>query len=85
MHPHDSPSLEEALASLPARCPTKREEEIVTLDRALGRVAAREVTARKSLPPFDNSAMDGFAFRHEEGGKVLCIAATIYAGDRPRP
>ena len=35
--------------------------ESVLLAAASGRVLARDVTARIAVPPFDNSAMDGFA------------------------
>jgi molybdopterin molybdotransferase len=37
--------------------------ETVSLLEALGRVLAEEVTAETALPPFDNSAMDGYAVR----------------------
>lgn len=40
--------------------------ETVTLSNALGRTLAVDAVARLSVPPFDNSAMDGFAVRHEE-------------------
>lgn len=36
------------------------------LDRAYGLHAARELPARVDLPPFDNSAMDGYAVRADE-------------------
>lgn len=81
----DSPSLQEALAAALDAAPRKREQEIVTLERALGRILAEEIRVRKNMPAFDNSAMDGFAFRHEEAGGELRIAATIFAGDRPTP
>ena len=35
--------------------------ESVPLDRALGRVLAEEVRSQAHVPPFDSSAMDGFA------------------------
>ena len=37
--------------------------ERVALDEALGRVLAVPVVSRRTLPPFDNSAMDGYAVR----------------------
>ncbi len=40
--------------------------ERVTLLDALGRYAASAVPARYDLPPFDNSAMDGYAVRASE-------------------
>lgn len=38
-------------------------EEWVELPNALGRILAQPVTAQDSLPPFTNSAMDGYAVR----------------------
>ena len=40
--------------------------EVVPLDRALGRVSAEEVRAGAPVPPFDNSAMDGYALRADD-------------------
>jgi molybdopterin molybdotransferase len=37
------------------------DEEDVSLDEALGRVLAEDVTSAISVPPFDSSAMDGYA------------------------
>jgi molybdopterin molybdotransferase len=42
------------------------EIETVTLDAANGRVIARDVVAPIDLPPFDNSAVDGYAVRHAD-------------------
>ena len=41
-------------------------EEIVTLDRAQGRVTASPVWASESSPHYDAAAMDGIAVRAEE-------------------
>ncbi|MDF3311013.1 molybdopterin molybdotransferase MoeA [Rhodococcus sp. T2V] len=38
----------------------------VSLDEAVGRVLAKDVCARFPIPSFDNSAVDGFAVRHDE-------------------
>ena len=38
----------------------------IALSRAHGRVLAQDVVASMALPPFDNSAMDGFALRHAD-------------------
>ena len=40
---------------------TRVGDEAVSLDAALGRVLAEEVTSTLDVPPFDSSAMDGFA------------------------
>ncbi|NMC65643.1 MAG: molybdopterin molybdenumtransferase MoeA, partial [Acidobacteria bacterium] len=41
-------------------------QEVVTLDEAFGRVAARDIKSKISVPPFRNSAMDGYALRSED-------------------
>jgi len=41
-----------------------RETESVTLSAARGRVLANDIVAPLDLPPFDNSAVDGYAVRH---------------------
>ena len=40
--------------------------ESQSLSRSHGRVLARDVVATMPLPPFDNSAMDGYALRHAD-------------------
>ncbi len=57
--------------------------EFVSIHQALGRILAEDVACTKSLPAFDNSAMDGYAVRLADAGKVVTIAGTIFAGDMP--
>lgn len=45
-------------------CPVDTEE--VPLSRLSGRILAQNVTARESIPPFDRSPYDGYAFRSED-------------------
>lgn len=40
--------------------------EEVALSASLGRVVAQDLTAKTALPPFDNSAMDGYALRSSD-------------------
>jgi molybdopterin molybdotransferase len=40
--------------------------ETVALDKSLGRVLAKPLAARRDQPPFDASAMDGYAVRAED-------------------
>lgn len=56
-----------------------------SIDDAIGRALANSIVAKKTLPPWDNSAMDGYAVRAAEvaPGSVLKIAQRIFAGDRP--
>src|SRR4051812_67910 len=61
---HSSPVLsiaeaQDAIRAATAPLPT----EEVALAAAHGRVLAEDVTAAHDVPPFDNSAMDGFAVR----------------------
>jgi molybdopterin molybdotransferase len=60
------------------------EVEQVSLDDALGRIVAADVIAPEDLPPFDNSAVDGFAVRHADldaGAETrLVIAERVMAG-----
>jgi len=60
------------------------------LAEALGAVLAEEIVALHSVPPFDNSAMDGYAVRatdvvdaSAESPTVLVITETIPAGTSP--
>ena len=46
------------------------EAERVPLDQACGRVLAKDLTARLTQPPFDASAMDGFAVRARDVAKL---------------
>jgi len=46
------------------------EAERVSLDQACGRVLAKDLTARLTQPPFDASAMDGYAVRARDVAKL---------------
>lgn len=61
-------------------------EEEVPLSDALGRVTSRPVESRDAIPPFDNSAMDGYALAAAKAAKAparLPVLGTVMAGDRP--
>lgn len=47
--------------------------EAVPLAAALGRVLAEDVASAEDLPPFDSSAMDGFAVASAEGGELEVV------------
>ncbi|PCF95945.1 gephyrin-like molybdotransferase Glp [Vreelandella nigrificans] len=59
--------------------------ETVPLEAAAGRVLADAVTAQLDVPPFDNSAMDGYALRAADAGKRLPISQRIAAGSPAVP
>ena len=63
--------------------------ETVPLEEALGRALANDVLALGPLPPWDNSAMDGYAVRGDdvtgatkEHPVVLVVTGVIHAGTR---
>jgi molybdopterin molybdotransferase len=62
------------------------ETECVPLRGARGRVVAVDVKAPVDLPPFDNSAVDGYAVRYTdlraEGDTKLIISGRLTAGAR---
>lgn len=61
----------------------KTASETVALSRVHGRIAAQDVAAAIPLPPFDNSAMDGFALRHadlQDGETMLRLIGEQFAG-----
>jgi molybdopterin molybdotransferase len=60
--------------------------ERVPIGEAYGRVSAEDVPAAVDLPPFDSSAMDGFAVRAEDTPGVLPVVFHVAAGaPAPRP
>lgn len=62
--------------------PDPREDHIA-LDMALGKTLARPIVAAENIPPFDNSAMDGFAVRAQDApapGARLPLTGEISAG-----
>lgn len=59
----------------------------VPLDEAVGYVLAEDVTSDVDLPPFDRSAMDGYAVRAEDVSElpaVLEVLEDVPAGSFPR-
>ena len=45
--------------------PQKLESELVPVQNAYGRVVAKDIIAKTDLPPFDRSAVDGYAVKAE--------------------
>ncbi len=78
--------MEEARRQILAAVP-RLESESVAIDGHLsGRVLAADVRARVTLPPFDNSAMDGYAVRAEDVARVpvrLPVRGEMAAGMAP--
>lgn len=60
--------------------------ESVKLEQSLGRVLAEDILANRDQPPYDVSAMDGFALRSADVANapaILQIIEDIKAGDMP--
>jgi len=55
--------------------------KIIPIEEALGTILAQNITATHNLPPYDNSAMDGYAVKVEDSNKCVKVTCTIYAGD----
>lgn len=77
-------SLQEALDKMRAYVPKKtaQDAESLPLATAAGRITAAPVLSPIFVPPFDNSAMDGYALRIEDlhEGAVLPVAGKAFAG-----
>ena len=83
-------TVEEARAAVLAAVAGPVATEIAFLSEALGRVVAEPIVARTALPPWDNSAMDGYAIRASdtagatEGAPVrLEVVGEVRAGSAP--
>ncbi|HUH17145.1 MAG TPA: gephyrin-like molybdotransferase Glp [Methylomirabilota bacterium] len=78
-------SVEEALERLLSGV-GETDVERVELGGAFGRVPAdREVTAGHDVPPFSNSAMDGYAVRVADGEAARRVVGESRAGGPPAP
>ncbi len=82
-------SVEAARALIEARVAACCAPEEVALRDAAGRALAEDVVAPQPLPPFFNSAVDGYAFRHadlsDRGETRLPLDGRTAAGERAAP
>jgi len=80
--------VEEALERLLAMAGSAPilERERLPLAAAQGRVLAEALISSLDLPPWPNSAMDGYALRLEDWrGEPLPVSQRIFAGQAPEP
>jgi molybdopterin molybdotransferase len=82
--------LEQALQIVASRAAQRRlPEETVPLADARGRVLAGDVPAPHPLPPFANSAMDGFALHGADlpaqGQRSFALVGEVFAGAASAP
>lgn len=82
-------SVDQALARVIQDLNPVPETEEVALLESEGRHVARDILAPISLPPFRNSAVDGYAVRFSDlapaGETILPVGARIPAGDSGSP
>ena len=83
-------SVEDARDAVLAAIAGPTDIEVVYLSEALGRVIAEPVSSTTDLPPWDNSAMDGYAVRAadtaratEDGPVKLDVLGEVRAGLAP--
>ena len=80
-------SVDEAVAVITARVAAVQDTETVLLTEADGRVLAESITAPMPLPPFTNSAVDGYAVRSSDlalvSRQAFPIKGRIAAGESP--
>jgi molybdopterin molybdotransferase len=58
-------------------------KEVVKLNEAAGRALAMAVRSDMDMPPWNKSAVDGYACRHEDLGQELTLLEIIAAGAMP--
>ena len=83
-------SVEEARAAVLASISGPTEDELLYLADARGRILAEDVMSLTALPPWDNSAMDGYAVRSADVATAtdaapvrLDVIAEVRAGSAP--
>lgn len=80
--------VEEALRQLldMAEAAPIREPNELPLAECDGRVLAQDLISTLDLPPWPNSAMDGYALRLSDwAGEPLVVSQRIFAGQAPQP
>ena len=79
--------IEQAAEILRTACAGKVRPQWVSVEEADGRVLLDDVYAACDVPPWDNSAMDGYALAADQlhEGQALAISQRIPAGSAPRP
>ncbi|MBC3382454.1 gephyrin-like molybdotransferase Glp [Pseudomonas sp. SWRI179] len=75
----------ERLLEMAASTPIVQRERL-PLAEASGRVLAEDLVSTLDLPPWPNSAMDGYALRLADwSGEPLVVSQRIFAGQAPEP
>ena len=77
--------LSDALERILSDVEAKLDCETVALEAASGRYCATTINATLSVPPADNSAMDGYAVASHNVPGTLAISQRVPAGHAPLP
>ncbi len=81
--------VEEALERLTEAAVPMNESVDIGLEKALGRILARDQVSGIQVPPYDNSAMDGYAVRSTDleatSARTLPVSQRICAGENGHP
>ena len=73
-------TVEEALEIIYSKV-SQTSVKFVPIEQSLGHVLAQDIVAVHNLPPFDNSAMDGYAVKVQDAGTTVKVNHTVFAGD----
>ena len=79
-------AFEDAQKEIQRSASVRVEQQTVSLLNAVGRILAADVVAGISVPPHDNSAMDGYALAYADwyAGKHFSVSQRIAAGQHPQ-
>ena len=70
--------LSNALSLMSSDIPL-RDTECISLEKAFNRILSQNVVSTIDVPPYDNSAMDGYTFKHSEA-QTMRLVGTALAG-----
>ena len=77
-------SLEKAVSILEKRIKCIKKTQKIKLDQSLGRILSKDIISKLNVPPFDNTAVDGYAFKYSDLNKnketKLKLSGRIAAG-----
>lgn len=76
-------SLDIAISNVLSHCKEIHSTEVVSLWESLGRVLASDICSDINMPPFDKSAVDGYACRKDDLQSDLKLIEVIPAGQMP--
>jgi len=78
-------SVDEAIEIVRNRLTPIGDTEQLSLRKSIGRILAEDAVAQISMPPYDRSAMDGYAFRSDSTPPLRCIGRALAGRPFPYP